>query len=713
MDNLINSDLDTVKYTKLTDWENEPSLLTLQHDFQLSKGYHDSQVHKINIWNDLLTTSGSEKYISRSRQRSSIQPKLIKKQAEWRYPALTEPFLNSSKIFKVEPRTFEDYESAKQNELLLNYQFDVKIDKVKFIDELVKSVVNDGTAIVQVGWTRETEVVSELASVYDYYPLDPNDIEFSQQLEQAIQLKKQNPKEYNSNVPEDIKESINFTLENGFPTKAIKVGEHPIQVEKVVENKPELELLNPANVYVDPSCNGDISKALFIVVSFETNRANLEKAGVYKNLDKINWLGGTVENGIHVSESPSEFSFSDAPRRKTVAYEYWGYYDIHGNNTLVPIVATWIDDVLIRLEENPFPDKKLPFVFIRYLPNVHSLYGEPDAEVLADNQRVLGALTRGMIDLLGRSANGQLGFAKGMLDPINKRKFQAGEDYEFNPTMNPINNYIEHTYKEIPQTAILLTQMMNQEAESLTGVKAFTGGLSSDTYGQVAAGIRGVLDAASKREMSILRRIAKGVSEIGNKIIAMNAVFLSETEVVRVTNSEFITINREDIKGNFDLKVDINTAEIDNAKAQDLGFMLQTIGPNLDPQITLFILSEIAELKRMPALANKLKNYKPQPDPLEEKKKQLEIQKLQSEVELNNARTALANAQAQDTSVDTMLTATGVKHSQEMDKQKAQASANQNLEITKALTKSIKNTERAPDINAAIGFNYLTDPERN
>lgn len=704
---------DKPRYPKLTDWENEPSVYSLQYDFEQSKGYHDYQVSKITKWNDLLTTSGSEKYQSRSKQRSSIQPKLIKKQAEWRYPALTEPFLNSSKIFKVEPRTFEDLESAKQNELLLNYQFDTKIDKVKFIDELVKSVVNDGTAIVQVGWTRETEQVVELAPVYEYYPLDPMNTEFAQQLEQAMQLQIQNPKQYLETISQDIQESINFTKEKGIPTRAVKVGEHPIQVDKVIENKPELELLNPYNVYVDPSCNGDINKALFIVVSFETNRASLEKTGIYKNLDKINWLGGTVENGVHVSESPSEFSFADAPRRKTVAYEYWGYYDIHGNNTLVPIVATWIDDVLIRLEENPFPDKKLPFVFIRYLPVVHSLYGEPDAEVLGDNQRILGAITRGMIDLLGRSANGQQGFVKGMLDTINKRKFQAGEDYEFNPTTNPATGYIEHTYKEIPQTAIILTQMLNQEAEALTGVKSFSGGLSGDTYGQVASGIRGVLDASAKREMAILRRIAKGVSEIGNKIIAMNAVFLSETEVVRVTNSEFISIKREDIKGNFDLKVDINTAEIDNAKAQDLGFMLQTIGPNLDPQITLFILSEIAELKRMPTLANRLKNYQPQPDPIEEQKKQLEVQKLQSEIGLNNARASLANAQAQDTSVDTMLTATGVKHSQEMDKQKAQASANQNLEVTKALTKSLKDKERAPDINAAIGFNYLTDPERN
>ncbi len=38
-----------------------------------------------------------------------------------------------------------------------------------------------------------------------------------------------------------------------------------------------------------------------------------------------------------------------------------------------------------------------------------------------------------MIDIMGRSANGQIGARKDALDITNRRKFLAGEDYEFNP----------------------------------------------------------------------------------------------------------------------------------------------------------------------------------------------------------------------------------------------------------------------------------------
>lgn len=153
------------------------------------------------------------------------------------------------------------------------------------------------------------------------------------------------------------------------------------------------------------------------------------------------------------------------------------------------------------MEENPFPDGKVPFVVVQYIPIKRDIYGEADAELLEDNQRILGAVTRGMIDSLGRSANAQQGFAKGMLDPLNRRRFENGEDYEFNPSLSPNGGLIEHKYPELPQSAILMVQMQNQEAEALTGVKAFSGGLAGDAYNtKVATAIRGVLDAASKRE---------------------------------------------------------------------------------------------------------------------------------------------------------------------------------------------------------------------
>ena len=704
---------------KLTNWENEPTLLTLKSDLEASKTYHDAQVAKIDKWKDLLFISGSAKP-PKIKGRSSIQPKLIRRQAEWRYSALSEPFLGTDQLFSIEPRTFEDEAAAKQNQILLNWQFSTKIDKIKLIDDYVHSAVDEGTCIVKLGWNRVTKTVKETVPVYSYYPI--TDEQGLQLLQQALELKQSNPREYQEQIPDDFKEAIKYYEETQLPVTAIQTGKEEQEIEKIIENAPIVEVLNPCNVYIDPSCLGDLDKALFVVNTFETNKAELQKTGLYKNLDKVNWEGNSVATDPdHETTTPDDFNFNDSQRKKVIAYEYWGFYDIHKTGELVPIVATWIGDILIRMEENPFPDGKVPFVVVQYIPIKRDIYGEADAELLEDNQRILGAVTRGMIDSLGRSANAQQGFAKGMLDPLNRRRFENGEDYEFNPSLSPNGGLIEHKYPELPQSAILMVQMQNQEAEALTGIKAFSGGLAGDAYNsKVATAIRGVLDAASKREMSILRRLAKGMIKIGEKICAMNTEFLSEEEVVRVTNKQYVTIKREDLKGNFDLKVDISTAEVDNAKAQDLGFMLQTLGPNMDPSITMMILSEIAELKRMPVLAEKLRNYQPQPDPLVVQEKQLEIEKLkaeiaklQSETMKNQAMAGKTQTEAQGKAIDNVLTESGVKHIQEMEKQQAQSRGNQNLEIIKGLLKPLKQGEQAPNIDAAIGYNAISDKIAN
>ena len=694
------------------DWPIEPDLRDLKLDLENTKLSHSAQIAKIDKWKRLV--ENPKPVVAKGR--SSVAPKMIRRQAEWRYSALSEPFLGSNKICKVEPTTFEDVEGARQAERLVNWQFRTKMNRVKLIDQFVRICVDEGTAILRTGWTRSSVTITVEKPVFDHYPMQSQ--EEVDAFQQALALRDENPRGYAEQVDEAMKSAIELFDETGQATVAIQNGVTSVPEEKILENKPVIDILNPRNVYIDPTCEGDLDKANFVVVSFETNRAELNKSpGRYKNLQFVNWESNSpTGSDDHASTTPDTFQFKDAMRRKVVAYEYWGWYDIKGDGTLTPIVATWIGNVLIRLEENPMPDGKLPFVVANYLPVKRDLYGEPDAELLEDHQAILGAVTRGMIDLIGRSANGQQGIAKGMLDPVNMRKFQNGEDYQFNPQQNPLNNYIEHKAPELPQSALAMIQMQNNEAEGLTGVKAFGGGVSGEAYGDVAAGIRGVLDAASKREMAILRRMAKAWTEVFVKIIAMNQEFMSEQEVVRVTNEQFVPIKREDIQGNFDLEVDIATAEVDNQKAEDLSFMLQTIGPNGDPKMVYMLLANIAELKRMPELAQQLRTFDHTPSPEQQRMAELEIElkeaevaKVRSEIALNEAKASKEMALKEQADLDYVEQATGTKHERDMQQQREQSKGNQNLQITKALTQPAKEGEKPADVEAAIGFNKISD----
>jgi len=625
----------------LTDWKKEPTLYDLQLDLTECRSTQNEHISNLTTWDDNMNAKGSAA-ITPVVGRSKIVPKLIRKQAEWRYASLSEPFLSAEKLFDVAPVTWEDTDAARQNSLVLNNQFDTKINKVAFIDEYVRTAVDEGTVIVKTGWEYLAEEVEEEKPIYEAM-LDESVIP---EYEQYMQLQTSDPQAFDR-LPEEVKLGMQMSQENQQPIRVVVTGTKVEMVTKVLANHPTVSVRDSRNLFIDPTCEGDYAKAGFIIESFETSKSDLKLAGIYKNLDKID-LNSTQplaqpDHTITGKEAGS-FKFADEARKKIVAYEYWGNWDIDGSGVAVPIVATWVGSTFIRMELNPYPDKKPPYTFVQYLPVRKSIYGEPDGALLEDNQKVLGALIRGMVDAMGRSANAQTGIAKGMLDPTNKRKFERGSDYEYNPNYDPRLHVHSHSFPDIPNSALSLVGIFSNDADSMTGVKAFSQGIQGNSLGgsgTTSAAVRGVLDAASKREAGILRRLAQGVIEIGRKIISLNAVLLDEEQVVRVTNDTFIPVRRDDLAGNVDLRLTISTAEADEAKAQELSFMLQTIGSNMDPGMTKMILVEIAKLRKAPLLAKQIEDYQPQPDPMAEQMKQLEM-------EYRAAETALLNAQAEE-----------------------------------------------------------------
>ena len=211
----------------------------------------------------------------------------------------------------------------------------------------------------------------------------------------------------------------------------------------------------------------------------------MKREGRYSNLDSIKVSTGSVLAAPdHTIVGDQSFEFKDSARQKFVAYEYWGYWDVDGSGVTTPIVVTWVGDTVIRMEANPYPDGAIPFVSTQYLPVRKELYGEPDGALLKDNQAIVGAVTRGAIDLLARSANAQEGMRQDALDAVNKRRYKKGENYEFNPTIgDPRAAIIQHQYPEIPNSVGLMLTLQNNEAESITGVKPYSGGMSGDALG--------------------------------------------------------------------------------------------------------------------------------------------------------------------------------------------------------------------------------------
>jgi len=576
-----------------------------------------------------------EPYGNEVKNKSVIVSRDIKKQSEWQHATIIDPFVSSNDIIKCTPVTAEDRPASRQAEIVLNAQFTRQFNRYTFMTKAVKVLDMEGTVVIQTGWDYEAEDVEQEVPVV-------------------------------SNV-----NGVEHVI--GYRTEVVPV---------VTRNRPTAIVCRNEDIFVDPTCMDELDKAQFIIHRYETDMSTLRRDGRYRNLDKISAEQSGYDPDFKEQDS-TNFRFSDGPRKKLVVYEYWGNYDINEDGVAEPIVCAWVGNTIIRLQDNPYPDKKPPFLIVAFNSVPFQIFGEANAELISDNQKIKTGITRGIIDNMANSNNGQKGVRKGALDPTNRARFLKGENFEFNNTRD---DFWDGGYNQIPGSVFDMLALQNNEIESLTGVKGFSNGINGSSLGHTATGARGALDATSTRRLNIVRNIAENlIKPLMRKWLAYNTVFLHEVEIVRYTNEEFVEIRRDDLEGNIDIDITVSTAEDNAAKAQELGFLLQTLGPTEDPKVRRGLMADIYELMRMPDKAAMLREYQPQPDPYEEKLKELELEKralenmrIKAEIQDKLMRTAendvdrrlkMARMKSEDAKAEVMLAESHMKNLQFLEKE--------------------------------------------
>ncbi|OUT06895.1 portal protein [Campylobacter concisus] len=652
-------------------------LSNLKADFTASKLLRNELDQKIARWK---SEYNAEPYGNEVNGRSKLVSRDIKKQSEWQHAALIEPFVSTPDIIKANPVTSEDAEIAPKIEVLLNTQFCRQFSRYNFMTKALKVLDQEGTVVIRTGWEYEEKVVE-------------------------VQEDREIPNP-------DYQRAIEV-INQGMADPSILQGIEPTLITKVrvrktkpVKNHPTAMVCRNEDIFIDPTCQDDMDKCQFVIYRYETDMTTLKQAGIYKNLDKIKiptGLTGTNDTE-YITEDSTSFRFSDTARKKIVVHEYWGNYDINGDDIAEPIVCTWIDNTIIRLEANPFPDKKPPFLIVPFSAIPFKLYGESNAELLSDIQKIKTAIYRGFIDNMALSNNGQKGIKKGSLDEYNKQRFLNGENFEFN---HYASDFFIGNFNELPSSIFNVLTLMNNEAESITGVASFNTGINGNALGSTATSIRGAIDSASTRRLNIVRNISENlVKPLLRKWLAYDAMFLDEESQYRITNDTFVYLKRDDLGANIDIDLSISTSDDNRAKAQELAFVLQTVGPSEDPRLRKILMAQIAQLYRMPDLAKMIMDYKPEPDPMAEQMQQLQMQLLQAEIANTQAKagentvdqdvkrakvqTELAkaknlNSMADKTDLDYVHQYSGIKEKEALQRQQLQNQFNIDRETLKLL----------------------------
>ncbi|MEA1998420.1 MAG: hypothetical protein U9N61_03730, partial [Euryarchaeota archaeon] len=265
------------------------------------------------------------------------------------------------------------------------------------------------------------------------------------------------------------------------------------------------------------------------------------------------------------------------------------------------------------------------------MPKKGDIHGEPDAELFKDNQDAIGNYKRAVQDMVSEQAIGQEFINERLFaGPLEENNYKEKRTVKFRDGMDPKRDIYKTKIEPVSPSVLNLIDRENAEIETYTGSLTFNrskGGENSMHAGDTR--VRNSMESSTKREMGVLRRISNLLINIGRKTVMMNQAYLSEEEVIRVTNDEYVKINRDELQGEYDITVEISTPEKDNEMAAKLIMLMQTNQANMNPELAKKIYVEIMNLWKLFGLGDEVEKFEPKPSEEETKIQMLQIEQLE------------------------------------------------------------------------------------
>ncbi len=550
-----------------------------------------------------------------SRDESGLMMRDLKRIVEGSIPSISEPFLSGSDIVGVTPRDAKSVERADKLEELLNKQFNKGTNRVRLIEGLARDIQEQGTVFIKSGWG---------------------------------------------------------------------------------DNMPVVEQVNFKEIIIDPSARS-LQAAKFVIqrrkLSISDILANPGWFGKH-TLDSLSQLSGVVDTEYDSDANEgfgqdTNYNYSDRAREMVEIFEYYGVLDIEGNGVLTPVLGIWNEDLLLRFTESPYPDSwnGNPFDSAVYTSRSFNVYGDGIAPLVGDYQKVRTGFMREIMNNANKANQTQIASRKGSIDVANKRKMMNGEDYEY---LGAEPGIIKGEFNQVPPSVFQILEQFKIEEEELSGISrqnAGVDGIAGSAHTATAVSI--AQSNADKRLQQIVRHMQDMFESMFTKWIDLNVMMLRNGVVknkvamnrpelytqLGMNQPDMVPVNGMELNGKYDLIIQVGTAEQKRIQNQNILMMMQQVQMQanvISPSVSLALLAQLAGNMDMAGLSSQLsatansvveQEKSGQPSEQEQIAKEtamLEMEKLNSEIDENNASAAKDQASAAGTHTETVLATYGV-----------------------------------------------------
>jgi len=611
-----------------------------------AKASNSLQMQKIDRWKKEYDGVIKKKA---KRNHSDIVWRIVQKQGETLISSLSKPFISGDKNIMITPMTKNDSYKAKLDEGILNHFHDKKMDKNDFYKNLTRVMVQEGTAWVSCGW--------------DF-------VETSQS------------QEINRELSEEESQNL---ASKGFETET-RDGSTIIIKKRTIENNPATSVVENGSAYPDPDAKNYADMKYFILEDETTLSDMISKGHIYKD-NEVAKIKEELKREVSGVYGDNDVKLEE---KKFKLYQYWGKADIENKGEYPMCVGVFMQTgkkvELIKMTKTPYPHDRIPYVPFQFVKQTNTVWGNGLAYLVADIQEVYTHLMRGILDNTAFSNNGQKFFRKNALDNTNLKRYLEKDKFVEVNTSDSISNAMQDGgFNQIPQSIFQLLNNLDVEAESLTGVNKMMLGITGAHMNASSSNFSATMNMGQIRLLDITHNISFGMNIILRMWASMSNEWLSNEEKKSITGMDIDQIKIEEVQKlskeygveelpadvaqkatmiimeevndlfeNSDIEKDITikvgTDGLKEIKINQLNMLMQQVGSLsqiVDPSILKDLLAEYASLMDFPVVSDNIKAYVPQPDPISEQMKQLEVAHRAAETKKEEALGDNAQARAE------------------------------------------------------------------
>jgi hypothetical protein len=575
--------------------------------------------------------------------KEKVTSKIGKKQALALSSKLVAPFNNRNDIVSINSTTSSEFR-AKLDEKLINNLWRKDRFSKNIINEMVSYLVFEGTAFLETGWKYKEEVVFRRE-------INDENYEAFKKLEGSSSLIRI--------VESGDKRYVEF-------------------IEKLV-NEPFIDVHSINDVVFD--CESVYTRPLswFIVessVSYEDLLLNDDY-----DRDVIKRIYDRAKKERLTEEYYNRID--DDRRDKIKLLRYYGY-DI--GKDAKPIMVVCIYDssrvYIIDKKVQPFPFDTIPIAPVKLYDVDNRIYGRPLQWAISSEDKFSESLKRAIVDNLANSNYSKVFYRKGSLTSAQIKNYTSSNSpfIEIN-SRDRISDVIQQgNFNPLPSSVFALLQMLDVEASSITGVNSVMQGVLSNDIKAPASNFANVIASTSTRIDEFISNITDGLKIVFELWVEMFSEYYDDDDILRITDINMSDVRKHQLSSMIEsFGVDsLPESERDEVKlflAQEIDKRISVKSPNVkyefkfsvssvglkqqrinDDMIIIQHLSSLAqvgafgvdEIRLIVAdifenmdrldLAKKLREYRPQPNQLEEQMMQLNIAEKSAEVEAKRGK---------------------------------------------------------------------------